>query len=201
MVLSVKNPPSQPGEFQVEKQLVLMHSDECPCFKLAKMASQPSTPFKLNLAPRNLQLASCGIIVDCNKKVLITKRNRNLKTFPSCWVFPGGRLDLCYKEDFQTAVLREIEEEVGLVFALCKGAGGYGADTPAKEKSQFPKGALVLQHISPLILYESSFPNRIEMGFPQYQTLIQFYVLQLVDKAESIQLTLQEEEVEAAAWV
>ena len=62
---------------------------------------------------KQVRFASVGVIQDMNGNVLLTRRNKNLKSFPLGWVFPGGKLDL--KEDFISAMLREVYEETGIL--------------------------------------------------------------------------------------
>jgi len=45
---------------------------------------------------------------------MITKRPEHLKIFPNVWVLPGGIVE--YQESLETALFRELEEEVGLTF-------------------------------------------------------------------------------------
>lgn len=53
---------------------------------------------------------AAAIIVDKNK-VLITKRNPNMKT-ANVWEFPGGKLEI--GESLEECAVREIEEELAL---------------------------------------------------------------------------------------
>lgn len=45
-------------------------------------------------------------------QVLLTQRTWAMRTFPGCWVFPGGGVDP--GEDLATAARRELLEETGL---------------------------------------------------------------------------------------
>ena len=45
-------------------------------------------------------------------RVLLTQRTWAMRTFPGCWVFPGGGVDS--GEDLATAARRELLEETGL---------------------------------------------------------------------------------------
>ena len=72
--------------------------------------------------------------------MIVTKRPAHLKIFPDVWVLPGGIVE--YGESMETALFREIEEEVGITFE-------YENDDPSTEK---------LRMISPLRLdYEGDF--------------------------------------------
>ena len=51
-------------------------------------------------------------LFDKDDKLLITRRSRTLKSFPGCWVLPGGHLEL--NESLETCGLRELREETGI---------------------------------------------------------------------------------------
>jgi len=59
-----------------------------------------------------------AIIMNTNGEVLITKRTPN-KTFPLHWEITGGAA--LSGDDSETAVLREIQEEIGLSFKFGEG--------------------------------------------------------------------------------
>lgn len=93
-----------------------------------------------------------------------------MRTYPNCWVFPGGQVDS--GESLVETALREIEEEVGLNFK----EGG--------------KGKVTL--ISPpkiIILYESVFPTALSLGPPTRSSLVAFYLLRIAESAEEVKLT------------
>jgi len=56
---------------------------------------------------------SAAIIED--RKVLLTKRNPNLKTCPNFWTFPAGGIDNT-DASIEDCVVREVKEEVNLDF-------------------------------------------------------------------------------------
>ena len=39
------------------------------------------------------KLASVMILMDCNSNIFLTQRQKQLRSFPLCWVFPGGSID------------------------------------------------------------------------------------------------------------
>jgi len=59
-----------------------------------------------------MRVSVCGLIFDKDNKVLLTKRTPDMRTYPRCWVFPGGGVEP--GESILGALYREIQEEVGL---------------------------------------------------------------------------------------
>lgn len=57
-------------------------------------------------------LAVRGILENAQGQVLLMQRAANSKNQPNFWEYPGGKVDA--GEDFETALIREFEEETGL---------------------------------------------------------------------------------------
>ena len=70
------------------------------------------TPEPAAAPPRGIKLAACAIPLDQHNRVLLTRRPRTMRTFPGCWVLPGGAVDP--GEATQAAAERELAEETGL---------------------------------------------------------------------------------------
>ncbi len=51
-------------------------------------------------------------VFDSEDRILITRRNKKMKSFPGAWVLPGGHVEM--KEELEEAGLRELFEETGL---------------------------------------------------------------------------------------
>lgn len=66
----------------------------------------------LKYSERPFKLAVCLAVVDADRKVLITRRNKGMKIFPHAWVLPGGHVDV--GESLEEAVVRELAEETGV---------------------------------------------------------------------------------------
>eukprot|EP00736_Rhodelphis_marinus_P011970 Rmarinus@m.27837 len=70
------------------------------------------------------------VVVECDNKVLITRRGPQMRSYPSCWVFPGGHVD--DGESLEEGAVRELLEEVGidvlphLSHPLSEAQGGQG---------------------------------------------------------------------------
>lgn len=97
-------------------------------------------------------MAVCAYILDQDKNLLLTKRPEHLKIFPNVWVLPGGIVDV--QETFETAIMREVEEEVGLTFE-------FENDDPEKKvrmisplRNDF-EGDFLPMTFEPFYLYES----------------------------------------------
>ena len=70
------------------------------------------------------------IVVDAEGSILLTRRAASMRSYPGCWVLPGGGVDA--GEALAAAAAREVLEETGLVV-------GAGALTPvACWESAFP---------------------------------------------------------------
>lgn len=61
-------------------------------------------------------------VFDSEKKLLLTRRNSNLRVFPHAWVMPGGHIDL--GESLEEGVVREIKEETGIQVDLMLAENG-----------------------------------------------------------------------------
>ena len=59
-----------------------------------------------------IKAAAVTAVINSDGAILLTRRAQNMRTFPGCWVLPGGMLD--EGESFQHAAAREVEEETGL---------------------------------------------------------------------------------------
>jgi 8-oxo-dGTP pyrophosphatase MutT (NUDIX family) len=52
------------------------------------------------------------IVVDAAGSVLLTRRAASMRSYPGCWVLPGGGVDA--GESLSAAAAREVAEETGL---------------------------------------------------------------------------------------
>jgi 8-oxo-dGTP diphosphatase len=67
---------------------------------------------ELKFSENQFRLAVCMVLVDRDKKVLITRRHIQMKIFPHAWVLPGGHVE--NGESLEDAVIRELGEETGV---------------------------------------------------------------------------------------
>jgi 8-oxo-dGTP pyrophosphatase MutT (NUDIX family) len=126
-------------------------------------------------------LAACVVIRNARGESLITRRAPHMRTFPRCWVFPGGGHD--DREPIAYTALREAHEETGLQL----------------EPSQLRR----------LCLWESGFPTTVETceaagGLMRHQ-LVVFFVCQLTEgQTASIDqqgISIDGDEVDEAVWL
>lgn len=128
------------------------------------------------------RFGAVAIPVDGQNRVLLTRRPRLMRTFPGCWVLPGGSVDRSDRSVYHAA-LRELEEETGL-----------RATTEA---------------CTPLCLWESCYPTTIEgwrsarrQGTRTAHFLVAFVAVRLPDvDGPNTPLRLQPSECDLATWV
>lgn len=59
----------------------------------------------------NISVPAASALIIKNKKVLMLKRSNTVKLYKQYWQLPEGRVDLF--ENFEDAIIRELEEEIG----------------------------------------------------------------------------------------
>eukprot|EP00794_Sanderia_malayensis_P009929 gene9929-10947_t len=85
------------------------HPPGCPCCFL--------TPNDMNAISQThreagVRVGVAVIVQSSDRRVLITRRSKHLRTFPGVWVPPGGHLE--HEETLQQAAFRELQEETGI---------------------------------------------------------------------------------------
>ncbi|CAE7332771.1 nudt17, partial [Symbiodinium pilosum] len=146
------------------------HSVQCPVAELAARG--------VTLPPRapNVKLAVVVFPQDREGRLLVTQRAAHMRTFPRCWVFPGGGVD--EGEALAVAASRELVEETGL------------SVTPSS--------------LQPLCLWESVFPTSVEGCIEAGQVKghsVTVFLEALLDPATAGNVVLQSSECERCAWV
>lgn len=123
-------------------------------------------------------LGAVAVVADRNNKILLTRRPKEMRSFPGAWVLPGGGVDA--NESFLDGSAREVEEETGLK----------------------------VDSIEPIGLWESCYPTNgiecIENGIGlKGHYLVIFCRCKMKDNSEdgNVKLRLQEEEIEGAVWL
>ncbi|CAB3991665.1 Nucleoside diphosphate-linked moiety X motif 17 [Paramuricea clavata] len=113
------------------------------------------------------------VIESADGHVLLTKRPKAMRSFPNIWVTPGGHIE--DGETLQQAGIREVQEETGVL------------TTDA--------------NFTMLGLWESVYPPVLAMGLPTSHHIVVYMLAQMPQAHSEIELTLQESEVSAAAWL
>ncbi len=126
------------------------------------------------------KLATVVIVMDCDHRILLTRRHCKMRSFPSCFVVPGGSVDA--GETMADAAKRELLEEVGI---------DIGDD------------AAELQLVA---LWESVFPDSKRFDVVthreiKYHHIVPIYVCTLKGPQSNYPLTLCPVEVDCALWV
>ena len=79
---------------------------------VAKQRSETQLHADAALLSFCIQVAAVVIVVDAVGNVLLTRRAASMRTYPGCWVLPGGGVDA--GEPLAAAAAREVWEETGL---------------------------------------------------------------------------------------
>jgi len=145
------------------KNIPFEHYEDCP-MRVLTMENK----FQI---PKRVKVGVSVLIENENKKILITRRSKNLRTFPGVWVLPGGH---CEKgESFFQTGSREVLEETGIY--------------------------LLPENLSIFLVYESVFPVVLSEGFPSDHHVV-IYLHGVVNIKED-DLKLCTQEVDMVAWI
>lgn len=113
------------------------------------------------------------VIQSADGFVLLTRRPKTMRSFPNIWVTPGGHMES--GETLQQAGIREVLEETGVLTSE--------------------------SNITTLGLWESVYPPVLAMDLPTAHHIVVYMLAQLPQAHQIIEVTLQEGEVSAAAWL
>jgi len=119
-----------------------------------------------------VKFASCCFVVDCNDMILLTQRSPTMRSFPNCWVVPGGMIESADLSLEDTA-RRELWEECGIDL----------------------RADMTSSPVQPFFLYESVFPADLSTEDLKSQVLVVFCVARLFAAGPSLSLQLSKEEV------
>ncbi|CAE7469462.1 phzS [Symbiodinium sp. CCMP2592] len=143
---------------------------------LGRVRRMTETPATVSIFSGSAARVESHKVEDPSGRVLITQRAAHMRTFPRCWVFPGGGVD--EGELLFAAGRRELHEETGL--------------TVDHESMQL------------LCFWESVFPTSadgcVDAGQVKGHSVTAF-VKALVEPAAADTLALQSSECERCAWV
>ena len=156
---------------------ILRCASYCP---IKHITNQQSNQIPENVKSSGIAVAVVILLESRDNFVLLTKRSKNMRTFPNVWVPPGGHINV--GEILEEAGLRELKEETGIV---------------VQPVSKCDKPKIVG-------LWESAFPPMLleEETLSRHHVVVYFQVKD-GRTAEEINLTisLDESEVEMSAWV
>ncbi len=118
-----------------------------------------------------------------------------MKTFPSCWVLPGGHVD--FGEFFHIACLRELREETGLDIRRNDNTYEY----------YLQEDPTVRVETKPFYLYESvtkninDDPEQDSEKQPRSAHLVFFYKLKVHCPHSQLKMSMCDKEVEEMGWI
>lgn len=89
---------------KVYKDLPFSHSNTCPNLIFQNNCVKKGVP--IVYSENQQKCAVCMAIMDCEGKVLLTRRPEYMRKFPWAWVMPGGHIEP--GESLEDSVIREI---------------------------------------------------------------------------------------------
>lgn len=150
------------------------HFARCPARELTESQRQDIPD---SVSSRNVIGAVSILLESIDKRVLLTRRPRHMRTFPNVWVPPGGSIEPSDKH-LLAAGVRELKEEVGI---------DLSED--------------VVTGYKPLCLWESVYPTSLEGGQPVRQHCVVYFHIKVDVRHRDLQVQMQPEEVGAYAWL
>ncbi|KXJ16100.1 Nucleoside diphosphate-linked moiety X motif 17 [Exaiptasia diaphana] len=151
----------------------LEHPTGCPCRFLTAtdIASLSSA------RTQGVGVGVSVILQSSDNRVLLTRRAKHMRTFPSVWVPPGGHIE--QGETLLKGCLRELKEETGLNFT--------------EDDINF----------TTLGLWESVYPPLISMGLPKRHHIVVYLLALANEDSRTLQqrLKFHPDEVDAITWL
>ncbi|XP_038078066.1 nucleoside diphosphate-linked moiety X motif 17-like [Patiria miniata] len=155
--------------------IIMKHPPFCP---LHNLQSDQAADIPESTLHRGIDVGVATLLWSSDRKLLLTRRAANLKTFPGVWVPPGGHVEL--NETLTEAGLRELMEETGLELKVedCK-------------------------ETRTIALWESAYPPMLSHGLPKRHHVVIYQTVQVSEDHHALQqrLKLQVSEVGAAVWL
>ncbi|XP_076048057.1 m7GpppN-mRNA hydrolase NUDT17-like [Oratosquilla oratoria] len=151
------------------------HPPFCP---IHSMSAEEVTTLPQDIAKRGVDVGVAALVESMEGSVLVTRRAPHMRTFPGVWVPPGGHIE--DGESLEQAVLREVEEETGLII-----------------KNEMIKSSNILG------LWESVYPPLLYMGQPKRHHVVVYMRIALSVPCTVLQakLKLNPEEVDGSLWL
>ena len=168
------------------QSLPLEHGKACPCYT---MSMNPDI-YSFQSTNTFVRLSCSTLIFDSNNQILLTRRDKKLRSFPGAWVNPGGRLDP--GESLNDCALRELKEEVGIDIEV--------REDPIKKVEKYYYLNKQCE-VKPFMVYESVYPTMLDHGLPKAQYVVIFYSVRINVEHSKIKTKIQNEEVDKAVWI
>ncbi|XP_069806546.1 nucleoside diphosphate-linked moiety X motif 17 [Dendropsophus ebraccatus] len=160
--------------FSGSRRAELQRPDFCPIKNLTddQVGSLPE-----EIRGRGVDVGVAILLQSVNRRILLTRRSKELHIFPNVWVPPGGHME--EGEQLLDAGLRELQEETGLNL--------QGANLPW----------------SILGLWESAFPPLMSRGLPRRHHIVAYLLVRSNETHQELQEKLRpdEQEVSACTWL
>ncbi|KAM4014105.1 nucleoside diphosphate-linked moiety X motif 17 [Anomaloglossus baeobatrachus] len=160
--------------FSGSRKANLQRPSFCP---MKNLTAEQAASLPEEMKSRGVDVGVAILVQSVNKRVLLTRRTKELRIFPNVWVPPGGHME--DGEQLHEAGLRELQEETGLNL--------QGANLPW----------------SILGLWESAFPPLLSRGLPQRHHIVAYLLVSSNETHYELQEKLRpdEQEVSACAWI
>ncbi|XP_067425804.1 nucleoside diphosphate-linked moiety X motif 17 isoform X2 [Emydura macquarii macquarii] len=161
-------------QFSGSARLLLKRPSFCP---IKHLEERQAAGLAEELRGRGVDVGVAVVLQSSDRRVLLTRRAKNLSNSPNIWVPPGGHIEL--GEQLLEAGLRELQEETGLRLE----PGGVSWRT--------------------LGLWEAVFPPLLSRGQPRHHHVVTYLLLLSTESYQQLQkrMTADEHEVSAYAWL
>ncbi|XP_060116239.1 nucleoside diphosphate-linked moiety X motif 17 isoform X2 [Heteronotia binoei] len=158
-------------EFAGSTQVLLQRPPFCP---IKHLSDVQAASLPVETRDRGVDVGVAILLQSACRKVLLTRRSKNLSIFPNLWVPPGGHIEP--GEQLLDAGLRELQEEMG----LCLQNGEFSWQT--------------------LALWESVYPPMLSRGLPKRHHVVVYLLLLSPENHQQLQMRFKPDEAEVSAY-
>ncbi|XP_073178737.1 nucleoside diphosphate-linked moiety X motif 17 isoform X3 [Lepidochelys kempii] len=162
------------GSARPERAGFLQRPSFCP---IKHLEERQAAALPEALRGRGVDVGVAVVLQSVDRRVLLTRRAKNLSIFPNIWVPPGGHMEP--DEQLLEAGLRELQEETGLRL----------------EPGRFSWTMLGL--------WESVYPPTLSRGLPRRHHVVAYLLLLSTESHQQLQTRIKADgsEVSAYAWL
>ncbi|XP_074979072.1 m7GpppN-mRNA hydrolase NUDT17 isoform X5 [Caretta caretta] len=162
------------SEFPGSTRILLKRPSFCP---IKHLEERQAATLPEALRGRGVDVGVAVVLQSVDRRVLLTRRAKNLSIFPNIWVPPGGHMEP--DEQLLEAGLRELQEETGLQL----------------EPGRFSWTMLGL--------WESVYPPTLSRGLPRRHHVVVYLLLLSTESHRQLQTRIKADgsEVSAYAWL